>query len=180
MATSYYKVSWSGNATKAAIDSLGRSFGGGYAAVGDFNADGHLDVLATYVHGESIDEMLTTAPPGRQVLLLGKGDGTFVDGTATLPNGGHLNALIRKFAVGDYNGDGQDDLAMSLNWETGRSATDPYTNAAPQRVFLSQGGRLVETDLDFNTWKWPTCWHRRHGATASPPVTSTWTAASIS
>lgn len=55
-------------------------------------------------------------------------------------------------AVGDFNGDGRDDIAMSLNWENGRTTTDVQTNAAPQSVYLSHGGGLTKVDLDFRIW----------------------------
>jgi hypothetical protein len=130
MAKKYYTLAWSGNFTRDATSFIDSTFGGDVTAVGDFNGDGHQDLLANYVRWEYGMTGISGAPPGQQVLLLGRGDGTFIDGTATLPDGGRLEALIRKFAVGDFNGDGKDDLAMSLNWETGRMGSDPAIHFA--------------------------------------------------
>jgi hypothetical protein len=71
--------------------------GNRYASTGDFNNDGHVDL----VFGTS----LTFQLPPRIVVLLGNGDGSF----QTLPS---LNIEVEPSAiqVGDFNGDGQLDL----------------------------------------------------------------------
>src|SRR5260370_35875037 len=59
------------------------------AAFGDFNGDGNLDFAAPVGGGNSVN------------VYLGKGDGTFQQGTSMfVPNG------PRAIAVGDFNGDG--------------------------------------------------------------------------
>ncbi len=65
------------------------------AAFGDFNGDGNLDFAAPVGGGNSVN------------VYLGKGDGTFQQGTSMfVPNG------PRAIAVGDFNGDGKLDLAI--------------------------------------------------------------------
>ena len=71
-------------------------------AVADFNGDGHLD-LAVPVY--SIFTSLTDAN-----ILLGKGDGAFTAGPAFPITGQNVNNA----AVGDFNGDGKADTALSL------------------------------------------------------------------
>jgi hypothetical protein len=66
-----------------------------YAAVGDFNGDGKLDLA---ISG------LSSAPVGVYILP-GNGDGTFQAPTSALPGGGEL-------AVADLNGDGKLDLVL--------------------------------------------------------------------
>src|SRR5579872_2175 len=66
----------------------------GIIATGDFNRDGHLDIVMTDPSGVSI--------------LLGNGDGTFR--TPISYSTGNLPVFV---AVGDFNGDGNLDLAVS-------------------------------------------------------------------
>lgn len=69
------------------------------AAVGDFNGDGHLDLaLTNQEHGGA----------GNSVsILLGRGDGTFEQAPAVMV--GAPVAVV----VGDFNGDGRRDLAVT-------------------------------------------------------------------
>jgi hypothetical protein len=152
MATKYFKQGWTANISKAAILQLGTNPGGAsmFIPIGDFNGDGHTDIIATFSTGE-FGQVLTDPMPGRMILLLGDGKGSFTDGTDTLPGQGDFDYLIRKYAVADFNGDGKDDLAMSLNWESGRGG-DASVIAAPQFALMSHNGGLVGRDLDFTTW----------------------------
>jgi hypothetical protein len=66
-----------------------------YLAVGDFNGDGKLDLVA--VPGPNYDVSL----------LLGNGDGTFQYAWTS------ATAYLSSVAVGDFNGDGKLDLATN-------------------------------------------------------------------
>ena len=89
--------------------STGASFGNSNGTVasnslvaGDFNGDGNLDLAETC---DSINEGECVS----LLILLGNGDGTFVQSSAIpIPIGG-----IQSTAVGDFNGDGQLDLAVT-------------------------------------------------------------------
>jgi hypothetical protein len=73
-----------------------------YAITADIDGDGELDLLM----GNGGDHFFPTdAEP--QVLMFGKGDGTFAQGA--------LNAqpsIVRQFAVADFDGDGRLDIYM--------------------------------------------------------------------
>jgi FG-GAP-like repeat/Putative Ig domain len=69
------------------------------SAVGDFNGDGILDLV---LGGSSISE---AGNGGNGSLLLGHGDGTFTPGPSVVTNG--------FLAVGDFNGDGKLDIAVT-------------------------------------------------------------------
>jgi hypothetical protein len=79
----------------------------GAVAVGDFNGDG-IPGLAV-LHGDYMSGAVT--------ILLGNGDGTFRYGPMTLPTTASPDAL----AVGDFAGDGHDDLAVV------NAVTPPYS-----------------------------------------------------
>ena len=71
-------------------------------AVGDFNRDGKQDLalLAGGAFGAS--------PPNEVVVLLGNGDGTFQTGVVY-----SARIAARGLAVGDFKGDGKQDLAVA-------------------------------------------------------------------
>ena len=73
-----------------------------YVSVADFNGDGHLD-LAVPVYS-------IFSPNSDANIFLGNGDGTFTAAAAFPVSGQNAN----NFAVGDFNGDGKPDLAISL------------------------------------------------------------------
>jgi hypothetical protein len=91
-----------GDGTFQTVQPVATIAGAGALAVGDFNGDGFLDVAV--VNGPS-----TTQTGLNQVaILLGKGNGTFQ--TPTEYPGQVYSGFV---AVGDFNGDGKPDLAVS-------------------------------------------------------------------
>jgi hypothetical protein len=76
----------------------------GSVAVGDFNRDGNLDLVVANNNCGDFD-----CPMGSLSVLLGNGDGTFQ--TAVNYSSGDFGAF--SVAIGDFNGDGKPDLAVS-------------------------------------------------------------------
>jgi hypothetical protein len=72
----------------------------GQAVVADFNRDGKLDVA-------TVNACCCPSPGYAVNLLLGKGDGTFE------AEAGYLLEDYGVLTVGDFNGDGAPDLAIS-------------------------------------------------------------------
>jgi hypothetical protein len=131
-------------------------------SVGDFNNDGKLDVVIRN--------------PDALALSLGNGDGTFLPGYVILtepstlvsvnPPGPILNGLV-SVAIGDFNGDGNLDIAAAEDGErvdvllgTGTGAfAPPVTYVNRQHQTGSGGGQIVaaklspggHTDLVVNT-----------------------------
>ncbi len=68
-----------------------------WLAIGDFNGDGIEDIAA--VNGTFRDGIF---------LRLGNGDGTFSKAPVVI----HAGAFLESIAAGDFNGDGDDDLAV--------------------------------------------------------------------
>jgi trimeric autotransporter adhesin len=75
-----------------------------FIAVGDFNGDGKLDLAVAYCN-----DAFPTTQPGTVEILLGNGDGTFNLAAASPATGNTPTAI----ATGDFNGDGNLDLAIS-------------------------------------------------------------------
>lgn len=71
-------------------------------AVGDFNADGKLDLAIATVD-------LSAAGSGSVIILLGNGDGTFTQA----PGAPVLLPSAHAIAAADFNGDGKLDLAVT-------------------------------------------------------------------
>src|SRR6202166_2892744 len=75
-----------------------------FIAVGDFNGDGKLDLAVAYCN-----DAFPTTQPGAVEILLGNGDGTFNLAAASPATGNTPTAI----ATGDFNGDGNLDLAIA-------------------------------------------------------------------
>src|SRR5271154_4725952 len=91
-------------------------------AAADFNGDGKLDLVETCA---SVDE----SPCNSLLILFGNGDGTFMQPSGPQPPLPFFG--FQSMAVGDFNGDGQPDLAV--------------TNSAANgvNIFLNSGGSLT-------------------------------------
>ena len=124
---------------------LGSSSGGAWAlSFGDFNGDGKTDVVITTVES-------TFA--GLESAFLGNGDGTLQSAktSATIQDPGYV-------AVGDFNGDGKLDLAVSSNPDSCGSplfgctvsvllGNGDGTFQAPASV-IAASGSLASADVD--------------------------------
>ena len=93
-------------------------------AVGDFNGDGKLDLVEACT---SLNEQ----PCNLLLILFGNGDGTFMQSFGTPPAFFPLAfSGSQSMAVGDFNGDGKPDLAVTNSGANGVN------------VFLNSGGGL--------------------------------------
>lgn len=64
-----------------------------------------------------------------------------------------LGGASRKYVSGDINNDGYEDYFFAMNWEDGRSAEDPMTNAARPAGLLSRGpGKYEVVNLGERGW----------------------------
>jgi hypothetical protein len=92
-----------------------------FAATGDFNRDGKLDlVVSDFDQGNHV---------GSVAVLLGNGDGTLRP-RVSYPTAGSFATGV---AVGDFNGDGKLDLAVGV------SCSDPNCAQGAVNVFLGNG-----------------------------------------
>jgi hypothetical protein len=90
--------------------------GGAQVAVGDFNGDGHLDLVTCNQQDQSL------------TVLLGNGDGTF--GSRTDIADGNSPARV---AVGDFNGDGRLDIVNTNHADN----TVSVLNSLPPGLYIS-------------------------------------------
>ncbi len=117
---------WLGNGdgTFQAPAGVGMTLPGGRVSVGDFNADGNMDVARMLHRNESLDLLSVYATRDAQnvAVALGNGDGTFqAPAIYAIPP----NAV--SFTTADFNGDG------SLDLMTG------HTNGGGISILLGQG-----------------------------------------
>ena len=103
----------------------------GWLAAGDFNGDGKAD-LASVLTSNCSDR--STCLPGNAVIFIGNGDGTFQT-PAQYPIG--LNSQY--VAVGDFNGDGKVDLAVS------------NTYSSTVSILLNTGTGTFQPHVDYAT-----------------------------
>jgi len=78
----------------------------------DFNNDGKLDLV---VVTNDVDTNCFQAVPGSISILLGNGDGTFYP-ASKLPCGTPRASELFATTVGDFNGDGNQDLVVCINF----------------------------------------------------------------
>ncbi|MFZ0305122.1 MAG: FG-GAP-like repeat-containing protein [Terracidiphilus sp.] len=114
-------------------------------AVGDFNGDGIPDLAVANECGND----RTNCVSGTVTILLGNGDGTFTP-KAVSPSTGPIPTSI---AVGDFNGDGNLDLAVAI---TGGDSVmillgDGKGNFTPATTSLTEGTAPISVAVgDFN------------------------------
>jgi hypothetical protein len=109
----------------------------GFAA-GDFNGDGKADVATVYSNCTN-----GNCPPGDAVVLISNGDGTFqtpVEYAVGLQSE-HVSPNV---AVGDFNGDGKPDLAVT------------NLGANTVSILLNNGGGTFQTHVDYPAGTGPT------------------------
>jgi hypothetical protein len=119
---------------KPAINSSSFSVAGTYPrgwAVGDFNKDGKLDIVAT---------LPANADTGGYIVLLGNGDGTFKPGRATTGVLGYS----RWVSTGDFNRDGKLDLAFADGQQINGSAGN-----AELSIALGNGDGTFKTPVHY-------------------------------
>ncbi|MGD0757972.1 MAG: FG-GAP-like repeat-containing protein [Candidatus Sulfotelmatobacter sp.] len=137
-----------GNGDGTFLTPLSYSTGAGgdaAVAIADLNGDGHPDVVVA-------SECLTSgcshgADPGGVSVLLGNGDGTF-QATANYGSGGWDATSI---AIGDLNGDGYPDLAVSNLCQL--SANCPVEGAPPGEVsvLLGNGDGTFQAPVSYSS-----------------------------
>jgi hypothetical protein len=104
------------------------------------NGDRQTDFIVHYwCSAAEFGRELTTPTPDALVALVSQSDGSYkVDNERVFGERNYkLGGASRKYVRGDINGDGRDDFAFAMNWEDGRSAKDPLTNATQLSVLLS-------------------------------------------
>ncbi len=152
--TLFFTAGWTSGIVGLAMKALGVArVLGGDSATADFTGDGIPDILLTFCQNIYDAAAFSGPAPGRLLLLKGKGDGSFLDGSVLLSGGGKLNpGCVRHLQTGDFNGDRKTDFVTASNYEDGRSYSDDTTLAAPQTAYLSSNGTLVRTALGLTTW----------------------------
>jgi hypothetical protein len=105
-------------------------------AVGDFNGDGRLDLA------------VATVSNAYTSILLGNGNGTF--GAATLyPVGNHRTNSPNFVAIGDFNGDGKLDIAVSHKQPDTNNANNVVTSYIVS-ILYGIGNGAFDAPIDAN------------------------------
>jgi hypothetical protein len=115
----------------------------GYIAAGHFDSSGHLD-LAIAPSGPY--DLLTSVPAGQVSILLGNGDGTF-----KLAGTYDAGAQPYAIAIGDFNKDGNMDLAVANYGDGGLMGSDPGGIA----IFLGDGKGNFTAGATMEAGKYP-------------------------
>jgi hypothetical protein len=111
---------------------LNITYGPDAITAGDFNADGKLDI--------AVAERVTS----HVHIFLGNGDGTFVRKTPLVADS---DAFIFALTTGDYDGDGDDDVAFAEHADSGSNR--------PLRVHLSNGDGTFGSRQNFGSMFYP-------------------------
>jgi VCBS repeat protein len=111
------------------------------AAVGDFNRDGKPDIA-----------QVVAQPPGLETrdvvqVMLGNGNGTFQPPDQTFVAQGGQDVHWGGLVVGDFNGDGKPDMALSKT----NSRCDVTPSACGVSVFLGNGDGTFQSERVYAT-----------------------------
>jgi FG-GAP-like repeat/Abnormal spindle-like microcephaly-assoc'd, ASPM-SPD-2-Hydin len=121
-------------------------------AVGDFNGDGRLDILATVINTQYLlafpPAQESQIPAGSLVIFLGQGGNVF-GGTVLSTTAGAANSIPASLTAADLNGDGKLDLAFVNTGAPGSSVDNTVS------ILLGKGDGTFQTQQTFATGIFP-------------------------